>query len=1081
MKNRKSKKNISSVSKQASRQIAYLSSVNTQQNFSVYKSSAGSGKTYTLVREYITLALQSSDYFRHILAITFTNKAANEMKQRIVQGLIQLSDPAKYVNGPVVKFMLPDLSKATSLSNEEVSKRAQAALTRILHEYDDFAVRTIDSFVSRIIRTFAHDLHLPVDFEIEMDRDLMLDEAVDQLISKAGIDTDLTKILIDFTEAKAEDEKSFHIESDIKKTAGFLFSEGNYQFINKLHDISPSRLLEIAHDIRKSRKGFDDSIITLALKAKKLIQDNGIGNSSFYQGRSGIGAYFTKLANGDIAGPNNYVKSTITESKWIAGKATVQQMSAISSITELLTDYYNECYSLIEKGLSRYKLLGMIEQNIFQVGVLNAMELEIDTIRREKKILHISEFNKRITEIILKEPVPFIYERTGEKYFNYLIDEFQDTSELQWKNLLPLIGDSLATGRYNLVVGDGKQAIYRFRNGQVEQFMILPALPENYEKDVFADAGKALGENYNPKVLKSNFRSQPEIINFNNDFFEFLSQYLSDSFQSIYTDHEQEIMPGKSGGLVSVEFVPYDSKADFEELNIRKVYQLVNELTDKGFSKADTAILTRSNREGSIIARHLMSKGISVVSAEALLLAASPKVNFVVMVLQHINNPDNLVANAGILNELIQNQKVNSSLIVHFPILKGQHFSLEKILLENGIQFNINTLRGLPLYDLCEEIIRIFDMNAGDYDIYLQFFLDFVNKVSGRQGTHLADLLEAWDEKKGKLSVVVPEGIDAIRIMTIHKSKGLEFPVVIWPMATERHKTTFDQLWVDLDPDLVPGLPVALLQTGAGMEEVGYSEQYQKERNSSLLDMINLIYVAFTRPAERLYVITREPGNGDSNNLPSILKQFIEAAPENWVIEGERFTRGIDEHEAKSFKSLPAGNMLSDGMISVPWQSRIRIARRAPVYWSTDQSKNKQAWGTLIHDTLAAIVTEKDIPEKVSEQANANLLSDEEKTVLLQRVTATINHDLLKAYFSSDVKLKPEAGILTPDGSVYRPDRVVFYENETVIMEFKTGMPEPEKHRKQLDNYGYLLQQMDYQGIRKLLVYIDENVTVENL
>jgi ATP-dependent exoDNAse (exonuclease V) beta subunit len=877
--------------------------VNGQYNFSVYKSSAGSGKTYTLVREYITLALQSPDYFRHILAITFTNKAANEMKQRIVQGLIQLSDPDTYSDGPVIKFMLPDLSKATSLPDEEVSKRAQSALTRILHDYDDFAVRTIDSFVSRIIRTFAHDLLLPVDFEIEMDRDLMLDEAVDQLISKAGIDMDLTKVLVDFTETKAEDEKSFHIESDIKKAAGFLFSEGNYQFINKLHDISPSRLLEIASDIRKLRKGFENSIKTIAQKAKKLIQDNGIDNSSFYQGRSGIGAYFTKLANGDIATPNNYVKATITDNKWIAGKATVLQMSAISSITDLLTDYYNQCTSLIEKGLSRYTLLGMIEQNIFQIGVLNAMEQEIDTIRREKKILHISEFNKRITDIILKEPVPFIYERTGEKYFNYLIDEFQDTSELQWKNLLPLIGDSLAYGRYNLVVGDGKQAIYRFRNGQVEQFMMLPALPENYEKDVFADAKQALKENFSPKVLKSNFRSQPEIIRFNNDFFGFLSQQLTSGFQSIYTDHEQETTPGKSGGLVSVEFLPYNSKADFEELNIRKVFELVNELSEEGFPKADIAILTRSNREGSIIARFLMSQGISVVSAEALLLAASPKVNFLLMVLQHIYNPDNLVASAGILNELIQSQEVNSSLIAHFPIRKGHHFSLENILFENGIKFNINMLRGLPLYDLCEEILRIFDMNAGDYDIYLQFFLDFVNKVSGRQGTHLADLLEAWDEKKGKLSVIVPEGIDAIRIMTIHKSKGLEFPVVIWPMATEKHKTTFDQLWVDLDPELVPGLPVALLQTGADLEEVGYSEQYQKERNSSLLDMINLIYVAFTRPAERLYIITREPGKGDSNNLPNLLKQFIDATPENWTVEGERFTRGTDEHEAKISKT----------------------------------------------------------------------------------------------------------------------------------------------------------------------------------
>ena len=1030
------------------------------------------------MREYIALALQSPAYFRHILAITFTNKAANEMKQRIVQGLAQLADPVAHADGAVIKFMLPDLVKATRYSAEDVTKRAQFVLTRILHEYDDFSVRTIDSFVSRIIRTFAHDLHLPVDFEIEMDRDLMLDEAVDQLLSKAGIDKDLTNILVDFTEAKADDEKSWQIETDIKKTAGFLFSEGSQHFISKLHDIPPARLNEIAVEIRNTRKSFEDSITTLAQTAKNLIVDNHIDNASFARGTSGIGGYFFKLANGIIESPNSYVQTTINDNKWLSAKADILQTSAINLIKDQLTEIYLQCNALLEKGSSRYELLGMIEKNIFQMGVLNAMELEIDTIRREKRVIHISEFNKRITDIILKEPVPFIYERIGEKYHNYLIDEFQDTSELQWKNLLPLIGDSLAYGRYNLVVGDGKQAIYRFRNGQVEQFMMLPALPENYEKEVFGDTEQALELNYNPKVLSSNFRSLPEIINFNNDFFGYLSQQLSAGFQSIYTDHAQEISAGKSGGLVSVEFLPYNSRADFDEINIKRVFELVNELNEKGYAKSDIAILTRSNREGSIIARHLMSKGISVVSAEALLLAASPEVNFVLTILQHISNPQNLVAIAGILNELIRKGKLDTSLNQHFPVQKGQWLSLEKVLSEGNIDFNITTLRGLPLYDLCEEIIRIFDLNVGKYDIYLQFFLDFVNKVSARQGTHLADLLEAWDDKKGKISVVVPEGIDAIRIMTIHKAKGLEFPVVIWPMATEKLKSTFDQLWVDLADDVVPGLPVALLQTGKAMEETVYAEQYEKERNSSLLDMINLIYVAFTRPAERLYLLTREPGKGDSNNLPTLFSNYIESTLEAWTQIGSVFTRGTDENVMKSQKSLPETGMLSE-MISTPWQGRIKIARRAPVYWSTDPAKNKQAWGTLIHDTLASITNSNTISDAVSSQAEINQLNEEDKALLQQRVTATVNHELLKEYFSTDFNIKPEAGILTPEGDVFRPDRVIFSQKETVILEFKTGLPEPEKHRKQLDNYGTLLELMGYSNIRKLLVYIDEKGNVE--
>ena len=1001
------------------------------------------------------------------------------MKQRIVQGLVQLADPETYAPGPVVKFMLPDLVKITGLQPAEIASRSQSVLTRILHEYDDFSVRTIDSFVSRIIRTFAHDLHLPVDFEIEMDRDVMLDEAADQMISKAGIDHDLTRLLIDFIEARTDDEKSWQIERDIKKTAGFLFLEGNQKFISKLHEIPAARILEMASEIRSAGRSFEARIVSLAQSAKKLITDHQIDNASFARGTYGIGGYFFKLAAGNLDAPNSYVTSTIRDNKWTAAKADPEQLAAIHAVKDRLTDIYHKVEDAMEKGFARYTLLGMIEKNIFQMGLLSAMEKEISTISREKRVLHISEFNKRITDIILQEPVPFIYERIGERYHNYLVDEFQDTSELQWKNLLPLIGDSLAYGRYNLVVGDGKQAIYRFRNGQVEQFMALPALPAHYEKEVFGEAERALQANYDPQVLKSNFRSLPAIIQFNNEFFSFASGQLSSEFQPIYHDHEQEISPAKKGGLVSVEFLPYNSKVEFDELNIKRVHELVAALSQKGFRKADIAILTRSNRDASIIARSLMSEGISVVSTEALLLAASPEVNFIITVLQYISDPQNLVAVAGIIHELVRKKKLSTSLGRHFPVQKGAWPSLDRILAEAGIAFNIKTLRGLTLYDLCEEIIRIFSLDEGHYNIYLQFFLDFAGKVSGRQGTHLADLLEAWEEKKSKLSVVVPEGIDAIRIMTIHKSKGLEFPVVIWPMATERLKTTFDQVWVELDKDIVPGLPVALLQTGSSMEGAGYQQQYQQERNSSVLDMINLIYVACTRPAERLYILTREPGKSDSNNLPKLLAQFIENNSGKWIQDGMVFSQGSDEHELIPSKQTEASGMLTD-FISIPWQSRIKIARRAPVYWSSGQTKNRQAWGTLVHDTLASIQYRSEISAKVKLQANANLLSDADAELLLQRVTSTLDHPLLKEYFTEGSTMKSEAGILMPNGEVFRPDKVFFRQDETIIMEFKTGLPKPE-HQKQLHHYGEILHKMGYPGIRKLLVYLDDEIKVNEL
>jgi len=535
-------------------------------NFIVYKSSAGSGKTYTLVREYIALALQDPGYFRHILAITFTNKAANEMKQRIMTSLLHLSEPLIYKDTSAVCHMMADLSDKTGDTPDEISSKAGLLLRAILHEYDDFAVRTIDSFVTRIIRTFAHDLHLPVDFEIEMDKDVLLDEAVHNLVGKAGIDKEITKILVEYSESKAEDEKSWQIENDLKSAGSHLFSEEGYTQTNRLKEITPSAILSIIRRIKQFRETFEQSLSAPAKKAVLLIAQNRIPLDSFYYGKNGIGSFFSKLAGGTPGLPNSYVLTTISQEIWYAPKLPQDRKLAIDSIKHQLLAHYRECEDVLT-DYPTYCLFGLINRYIYQLGVMSEIEKELDLIRKDHRVLHISEFNKRITDLILKEPVPFIYERTGEKYSNYLIDEFQDTSELQWKNLLPLVSNSLASGHFNLVVGDGKQAIYRFRNGKVEQFMLLPGLPQSYDRAVFGDAEKAMGNNYREELLSVNYRSLPAIIEFNNDFFSFVSSGLDDSLRPIYRDHEQKPLAGKEGGLVSLDFLEYGTASESDDAN----------------------------------------------------------------------------------------------------------------------------------------------------------------------------------------------------------------------------------------------------------------------------------------------------------------------------------------------------------------------------------------------------------------------------------------------------------------------------------------------------------------------------------
>ncbi|HOW32459.1 MAG TPA: UvrD-helicase domain-containing protein, partial [Bacteroidales bacterium] len=439
-------------------------------NFEIYKSSAGSGKTYTLVLRYLSLALKEHGYFRHILAITFTNKAANEMKQRIINGLIHLADPQKYADSPTVRFMLPDLAKEMALSAEEVTVRAVSELKLLLHDYDNFAISTIDSFVTKLIRSFAHDLYLPVDFTIETDQERLLIKAVDRLLSKAGLDEEITRVLVAFAESKSEDEKDWRIEKDLFTVSEELLKEESFDPVRLLTTIPLSTYRELAVKIRLFVKRFETDLSRVASRALDFLKNAGIQPDWLFQKEKGIAGYFEKFRNKEISlEVKTYVRKTIDENCWYSKSTPVEIQRIVDEAVPQLRIYFDEIRNRLQEHGATYFLLKMVGDALYQIAVVGEIEKELEEVKRDNDLLFISEFNKIITDVIIREPVPFIYERIGEKFRHYLVDEFQDTSELQWKNLLPLFGNSLATGSKNLVVGDGKQAIYRFRNGQVDQ------------------------------------------------------------------------------------------------------------------------------------------------------------------------------------------------------------------------------------------------------------------------------------------------------------------------------------------------------------------------------------------------------------------------------------------------------------------------------------------------------------------------------------------------------------------------------------------------------------------------------------
>ncbi|MBI2271679.1 MAG: UvrD-helicase domain-containing protein [Bacteroidetes bacterium] len=1049
-------------------------------NFTVYKSSAGSGKTFTLVKEYLKLALTDDQNppqkYKHILAITFTNKAAAEMKERITRSLKELSHPEE--NNTT---LLEIICEETGLDKSNIQSRAQNVLHTILHNYSDFAIGTIDSFVHRIVRTFAYDLQLPVNFEIEMDDNKLLLEVIDLLISKAGNDEHLTQALVEFTETKTEDEKSWHIERDLFGFSKNLLTEEGIVHLERLKKINTAGFLSIRKSLNETIKKFESTVKKAAGEAYQAIQQQGLEHSSFYQGKNGISKFFANICdeNFDKLEPNSYVVKTIREDKWFSEKTSAEDKGKIENIKSKLSESFHFIRDIVEKQQSLYCLLKLINKNIYSLAVLNEIEKLLTEIKKQNNILHISEFNKIISNIVLNQPVPFIYERIGEKYNHYLVDEFQDTSVLQWQNLLPLIENSLSEGHLSMLVGDGKQAIYRWRGGEVEQFAQLPDIFIKEKNEFVLEREQTLKLNYNEKQLNKNYRSKKEIIDFNNSMFSVLAGKLSDAYATIYQGHAQQSDPDNTGGYVSINFVKGEGD-EAEQQTLEQVYNNIINLQKEKFKLSDIAVLCRTNKTGNTIAEYLTAKGIGVLSADSLLLKNSKKVRFIGSVFRYINQPYNEITRVEILQYLVENGLIDQDLHTVIALLKNKHaWEFDALLKQNGFEFNQQHLIKLPLYELVEQVAGIFKLAAGA-DAFVRFFMDEVLGYTIKNNNSLPGFIEWWETRKENASMNVPDGTNAVNIMTIHRSKGLEFPAVILPFATWKISDGKKNLWVDLKHNEVPQLESALLPATKELQKTTYSDLYEEEKNKSRLDNINLLYVAFTRPEERLYIITGEPSKTPDNlgNVSDIFCFYLRSL-QLWNDAQQHYGFGNSmPHIHKNTQSKKT--VKQTDFISSDWRSILKIRANAPEVWNTDNVTSKKDFGLIVHAILAKVKSAEDLTPTLTQYLNEGVIDLQEKKILFQKLNNIIEHPQLKPLYAAGNTIKTEADIILPTGETYRPDRVVINRDSTVLIDYKTGTKQ-DKHIKQIKKYAELLSQMGYTNIRQYLVYIDDETSIFNL
>jgi len=1050
--------------------------------FQVYNASAGSGKTFTLVKEYLKILLQTSNsnYFRHILAVTFTNKAAAEMKERVINNLREFTSPTILQNKT---DMFKRLEEELSITDTKLHQRAEKILQSILQNYSAFNITTIDSFTYRLIRNFSFDLGLSLNFDVEMDSKSLLNEAVESLVAQLGEDKDLTKVLLEFSLQKTNDDKAWDITHELNDMAQMLLNENDNSHIQQIQEKPLQDFIDLKKDLQKKQADIKHQFIEIGQKGLELIDSNHINYKSFSYGGE-FPNHFKKLEKGlfsDLKYDGRLNKNIEEDHHFQAAKAAANEKLAIESILEQLKNLYFQSKIVYENSFETYTLNKLFLSSLIPLAVLSRINKALDELKEDKNIRLNAEFNRLISANLQEQPASYIYERIGEKLKHYFIDEMQDTSLLQWQNIVPLINNALSQENTSLLlVGDTKQAIYRWRGSEPEQFMQL------------AKEGKSTANNpfFIPKqtqTLGVNYRSYTEVIHFNNQFFQHISSFFNKAeYAEIYRKENQQKPTTKTGGFVQLSFIEKGLVADDKKTAYsEKVLDIITKVK-ANFALNEICVLTRKRKEGVAIANFLTENGIAIISSETLLIQNSEKVQFIIHLLYYLQHHEDQDAKLEVLYFLHNYLQIHTDKHSFFkealPLPVDEFFTYLK---SDSNTFNVHFFSKLSLYESIEYIIRSFYFNTIS-DAYIQFFLDEILQFSQKKLATIAAFLEFWETKKEVLSIVVPEEKNAVRIMTIHKSKGLEFPVVIYPFDLNIYGEQNPKVWYPIvqkekyhnfDSLLItnPKSLSALEKTG----ELG-KRLYQNHKNELELDNFNLIYVALTRAIEQLYIV------GEMKKITADLKTssqfFIHYLEATGQYNEHLYDYSFGNFERVSTKPKVLKNQyIFNEITSTSWSSHnINIVTNLSSLHD-DEIQKSINYGNLIHEILANIKTADDIEETIRNYTTKGIITKIQADKIQQLIMAVVKHPELTEYFQQNNTVYNEREIFTAQGEVSILDRLVINtKNEAVIIDYKTGKPD-KKYQQQLNHYARVVSQLEYKVIRKLLVYIGENITVEDV
>ena len=1009
--------------------------------FEIINASAGSGKTFSLAERVLTNILKSEDedYFKRILALTFTNKAAQEMKERV---LISLKEFSNSKNNKKPSPLFIKVKKKLNFSNEEINRKAKERLNKILHDFSFFQIDTLDSFNHHIIRSFANDLNLSSDFNIITDHEDVIEESVARVFKNNN--KDQNALLTEFAIKKISEGKSWDIEHDLKEFAEAIFNENQFKEINEASNNTYEEYKVLKIKLAAKKKSEID-------KKKKILEKiNVLINSQDFEFKFSRESFPKFLKN---VKENDFKWESVLSVSSLFLKQTLLTKGSYNKAPNTAAKFIQQLeimFLKLKKSLVNISVLNSFENSVTPTALIKTIKKHFKEIQKEKNQISISEFNEIINQEIANQPTPYLYEKLGIRFNNYFIDEFQDTSRLQWANIIPLISHALESNSQDqpgslFLVGDPKQSVYRWRGADPNIFISLmdKSNPFNIVK--------------NTEGLPKNFRSKEEIVKFNNNFFSTVSSlFTSSNHQKIYKQGSSQLKNEQNGGYVTIKFLRPELKKNEETKEaLKEILERIKCCKKRGFNNSEIAILTRDNKQASLVSAGLIERGIPVLSPDSLSINKSEKVKILVNIIKLRKNRSNKIAKFEIANYYASSIK-NEDQCVYFK--KTIDLGLEDFFnkLEIGDLKNSFNMGMLSAIDFCIKTLKLDEDNTNPF---LSMFKELIYDQFYNKNSNEGEFLLFWEKNKESIHVPSHGEINSIKILTIHKSKGLEFPVVIYPFLDSlTHRTRGLKKWFAVNDK--EGSAKLLTPFNESSKE--YNSSFQEEHENTTvnqeLDNVNLLYVSLTRAVDELHLIPVYPKASSIDSHNRMIRFFLNES-ECWEEEQLEYSWGTEVLRQKS----------PNIKLKKTRGFRAKSLKVSPNLMFVNQ---KIDFGNAFHYFMSKILNLSDYQKEIEALERSDFVEDEMKKQIISLSKQVISHPLLEKYFYNSISAMCEQEIFVGKKKPVRPDRVVFFENKKiVIIDYKTG-EKNKKDENQIKNYGQILSKMGFIVQKTILIYV---------